>query len=94
MCCHPVKNAAKDNLIPDGRQRAFLNEVDGNLTLWANTERQTSSRCIGAAKFRGLQFNPLMAFELVEEKSERVKGCRGAADAVRGRQNYMSDEAL
>ena len=31
VCCHPVKNAGGDNLLPRGGG-AFLNEVDGNLT--------------------------------------------------------------
>jgi hypothetical protein len=39
--CHPVKNASRDNLLPMGGS-AFLNEVDGNLTLWATAERQTT----------------------------------------------------
>ncbi len=30
-CCHPVKNASEDNLLPRGGG-AFLNEMDGNLT--------------------------------------------------------------
>ena len=89
VCCHPVKNAAKDNLIPMGGS-AFLNEVDGNLTLWANTERQTSLHWGG--KFRGPEFNP-MAFELVEEKSERVKDAEGRLmPSVVAK--IMSDEAL
>ena len=33
MLCHPVKNAAKDNLLPRGGGQ-FLNELDANLTLW------------------------------------------------------------
>jgi len=31
---HPVKNPSKDNLLPRGGG-AFLNELDGNLTLWS-----------------------------------------------------------
>jgi len=34
--CHPVKNASRDNLLPMGGS-AFLNEVDGNLTLAGGT---------------------------------------------------------
>jgi hypothetical protein len=72
-CCHPVKNAARDNLTPMGGS-AFLNEVDGNLTLWANSERQTILHW--QAKFRGLEFDPL-AFELLGATSERVKDTDG-----------------
>ena len=56
VCCHPVKNAARDNLIPMGGS-AFLNEVDGNMTLWAGVERQTTLHWQG--KFRGPEFNPM-----------------------------------
>jgi hypothetical protein len=34
MLCHPVKNATRENLLPRGGG-AFLNELDGNLTLWS-----------------------------------------------------------
>ena len=66
---HPVKNASKDNLLPMGGS-AFLNEVDGNLTLWAGVERQTTLHWQG--KFRGPEFDP-MTFELVEEHCDAVK---------------------
>jgi len=35
MNCHPAKNATKYDLMPRGGG-AFLNELDGNLTLWAD----------------------------------------------------------
>jgi hypothetical protein len=57
---HPVKNAAKDNLLPAGGG-AFLNEMDGNLTLWSTAEGATTLHWQG--KFRGPQFEP-MSFEL------------------------------
>jgi hypothetical protein len=66
---HPTKNASKDNLLPMGGS-AFLNEVDGNLTLWAGVERQTTLHWQG--KFRGPEFNP-MTFELVEAHCDAVK---------------------
>lgn len=72
-CCHPVKNAARDNLTPMGGS-AFLNEVDGNLTLWANSEKQTVLHW--QAKFRGPEFDPL-SFELAIVGSERVKDADG-----------------
>jgi len=71
--CHPVKNAARDNLLPMGGS-AFLNEVDGNLTLWANAEKQTSLHWLG--KFRGPEFNPV-AFEIVVATSDRVQDAEG-----------------
>jgi hypothetical protein len=66
--CHPVKNASRDNLLPMGGS-AFLNEVDGNLTLWASAERQTTLHWQG--KFRGPEFEPL-TFELEIADSARV----------------------
>jgi hypothetical protein len=70
---HPVKNASKDNLLPMGGS-AFLNEIDGNLTLWAGVERQTTLHWQG--KFRGPEFDP-MTFELVEEHCDAVKNTDG-----------------
>jgi hypothetical protein len=70
---HPVKNASKDNLLPMGGS-AFLNEVDGNLTLWAGVERQTTLHWQG--KFRGPEFDP-MTFELVEAHCDAVKNEAG-----------------
>ena len=49
---------------------AFLNEVDGNLTLWSGNERQTTLHWQG--KFRGPEFDP-MTFEMVEEHCDAVK---------------------
>jgi hypothetical protein len=71
--CHPVKNAARDNLLPMGGS-AFLNEVDGNLTLWANAEKQTTLHWLG--KFRGPEFNPF-AFEIIVATSDWVKDAEG-----------------
>jgi predicted transcriptional regulator len=68
-----VKNASKDNLLPMGGS-AFLNEVDGNLTLWAGVERQTTLHWQG--KFRGPEFDP-MTFELVEAHCDAVKNEAG-----------------
>jgi len=73
VCCHPVKNAAQDNLLPMGGS-AFLNEVDGNLTLWADAEKQASLHWLG--KFRGPEFEPL-AFELRVADSARVVDAEG-----------------
>jgi hypothetical protein len=73
VACHPTKNAARDNLLPMGGS-AFLNEVDGNLTLWANAEKQTCLHWLG--KFRGPEFNPL-AFEIQVSSSPAVKDAEG-----------------
>jgi hypothetical protein len=70
---HPVKNAAKDNLLPVGGG-AFLNELDGNLTLWSNAEKQTTLHWGG--KFRGPEFEPL-AFRLETRDSDRVVNAAG-----------------
>jgi hypothetical protein len=66
---HPVKNAARDNLLPMGGS-AFLNEVDGNLTLWSGNENQTQLHWQG--KFRGPEFDP-MSFEMAQEYCDSVK---------------------
>jgi hypothetical protein len=69
---HPIKNAGKDNLLPRGGS-AFLNEMDGNLTLWAEGDRETTE-LHWAGKLRGPNFDPLV-FAL--EKGT----CPGLADA-------------
>jgi hypothetical protein len=53
--CHPIKNAAEDNLLPAGGGN-FLNQVDGNLTA-ARTDNTTELHWQG--KFRGPDFAPL-----------------------------------
>jgi hypothetical protein len=73
---HPTKNAGKDNLLPRGGS-ALLNETDGNLTLWAEGERETTE-LHWAGKLRGPSFDPLV-FAL--EKGT----CPGLVDA-KGRQ--------
>ena len=59
VCCHPVKNATADNMVPKGGG-SFLNEVDGNLTC-SKTDSVVSLHWFG--KFRGPDFAPL-PFEL------------------------------
>lgn len=71
--CHPIKNAARDNLLPMGGS-AFLNEIDGNLTLWANADRQTTLHWLG--KFRGPEFEPI-TFEMETVESDQVKDAKG-----------------
>jgi hypothetical protein len=71
--CHPVKNASHDNLLPLGGS-AFVNEVDGNLTLWSETDKQTSLHWQG--KFRGPEFEA-MAFDLRTVSCDRVRDAKG-----------------
>ena len=59
---HPIKNAGGDNLLPRGGG-AFLNEVDGNLSLAKKGDR--SSELHWQGKFRGPDFKPIM-FDLPE----------------------------
>lgn len=70
---HPIKNAARDNLLPMGGSQ-FLNEVDGNLTAWTNNEKQVVLHWQG--KFRGPEFEPI-AFELETVMSSRVVDAKG-----------------
>jgi hypothetical protein len=68
--CHPVKNAWKENLLPRGGS-AFVNEVDGNLTLWSEDNGKTI-QLHWQGKLRGPGFEPI-DFELKTETSEKVK---------------------
>ncbi len=72
VLCHPVKNAAPDNLLPRGGG-AFLNEVDGNLTC-ARSGTTTSLHWQG--KFRGPDFEP-MGFDLSPVVADRLKDSKG-----------------
>lgn len=71
--CHPTKNAGRENLTPGGGG-AFLNEVDGNLTLWASAERQTTLHWQG--KFRGPEFEQ-MTFKIETVTCDAVKDAKG-----------------
>jgi hypothetical protein len=55
--CHPVKNAGKGNLLPRGGG-AFLNELDGNLTLWSEAMGEVTEMH-WQGKIRGPDFAPL-----------------------------------
>lgn len=57
--CHPVKDAAEDNLNPRGAS-SFKNELDGNLTLWKHDETMVR---LSQNKIRGVEFAPI-EFEL------------------------------
>jgi hypothetical protein len=62
VLCHPVKNPAKDNLLPRGGG-AFLAEVDGNLTCWREGSLVNMH---WAGKIRGAGFEPIQ-LELVPQ---------------------------
>jgi hypothetical protein len=70
--CHPVKNAAEDNMLPRGGG-AYLNEVDGNLTVH-NDSNITQLHWQG--KFRGPDFAPI-SFQLRTVTHERLKDTKG-----------------
>jgi hypothetical protein len=70
--CHPVKNAAPDNLIPYGGG-AFLNEVDGNLTCAIDG---VAVEVGWQGKIRGPDFAPL-TFRVRSVTHERLKDSRG-----------------
>lgn len=55
--CHPVKNASKGNLLPRGGG-AFLNELDGNPTLWSEAMGELTE-LHWQGKIRGPDFSPL-----------------------------------
>jgi len=57
IATHPTKHADETNLIPRGGG-SFLNEVDGNLTLWADEEQNTTT-LHWQGKLRGMSFCPL-----------------------------------
>jgi hypothetical protein len=54
---HPIKNAGRDNLLPRGGG-AFLNELDGNLTLWSEQLGEMTT-LHWQGKIRGPEFDPL-----------------------------------
>lgn len=72
VACHPVKNAAADNLLPRGGG-AFLNEMDGNLTC---AKIDSVVKVDTQGKFRGPEFAPLY-FGLYTAKAETLKDSRG-----------------
>lgn len=69
---HPVKNAAKNNLVPMGGS-ALLNQVDGNMTAW-NEGGVVSLHWQG--KFRGAAWEP-MQLELVGHTTPKLMDSKG-----------------
>jgi hypothetical protein len=85
--CHPIKNAADDNLVPRGGG-AFVNEMDGNLT--AIRDDATVVLHWGV-KFRGPDFAPL-SFQLRTVTHERLTDSKGRALPIVVA-SYLSDAA-
>jgi hypothetical protein len=70
--CHPVKNATEDNLLPRGGG-SYLNETDGNLTVW-NNDGVVELHWQG--KFRGGDFAPI-SFQMRKVTHELLKDSKG-----------------
>jgi hypothetical protein len=70
--CHPVKNAANDNLIPRGGG-SYIAEVDGNLV---GIKNDTTVELDWQGKLRGPGFDPI-AFDLLTVQCERVRDSKG-----------------
>lgn len=69
---HPVKNPSKDNLLPRGGG-GFLAEVDGNLTIWNDSDNITFHH---QGKFRGAGFAPIN-FVLKGTQPKALKDAKG-----------------
>jgi len=72
VACHPTKSASKDNLLPRGGG-GFLNEVDGNLTVWRDGEVVTLHH---HGKLRGAPFDPIQ-FKLLPIELNGIKRRNG-----------------
>lgn len=75
--CHPIKNPkTRQECVPRGGS-AFVNEVDGNLTLWRPDEDQPQLIELSwVRKFRGPTFDP-MFFTLRQVETKTVKDAKG-----------------
>lgn len=73
---HPTKSASKDNLSPRGGA-AFLNEVDGNLSLWSPDSGETAE-LHWCGKLRGPGFEPF-SFRLEKRTSGVIQDAKGRA---------------
>lgn len=71
---HPVKNPDRENLLPRGGG-AFLNELDGNLTLWAEVMGETAA-LHWQGKIRGADFAPVN-FALQQVRIDGLTDRRG-----------------
>lgn len=72
VLCHPVKNAADDNLVPRGGG-AFVNEMDGNLSC---KKDNSAVELHWQIKYRGPDFAP-MAFILRTVTHEKLRDSKG-----------------
>ena len=72
VACHPVKNAAPDNLQPRGGG-AFIAEMDGNLTL---SKHDAIVTLHWQGKFRGPDFAPI-PFQLSSATTPKLVDSRG-----------------
>jgi len=88
VLCHPVKNASPTNLLPRGGG-AFLNELDGNLTLWSTAIGDTTT-LHWQGKIRGPDFPPF-AWKLRSVSTGRKD--REARDVLTIVAEPLSDEA-
>ena len=77
--CHPTKNATQDNLVPIGGS-SFLNEVDGNITCWA--EDRTCTIQPHSTKWRGVAFEG-MALRAAHGHQRSAEGHQGPAYPLR-----------
>jgi hypothetical protein len=71
---HPVKHPDRDNLIPAGGG-AFMNELDGNLTLWGDPVGEIAT-LHWQGKFRGADFQPV-TFALQQVKIAGLIDAKG-----------------
>lgn len=71
---HPIKAATQDTLSPRGGG-AFMAEIDGNLTLWAQGDRTTTTLS-WQGKFRGADFQPV-TFALKPVKLANMMDAKG-----------------
>jgi len=72
VCCHPIKNAAEDNMLPRGGG-AFVNEMDGNL---ACIKKDILTVVSQHGKYRDVYFHPISFLRTVKQ-SERLKTASG-----------------
>jgi RecA-family ATPase len=71
---HPIKSPDRDNLLPRGGG-AFLNELDGNLTLWSDAMGEHTT-LHWQGKLRGADFQPVN-FGLHQVKIQKLLDQRG-----------------
>jgi hypothetical protein len=71
---HPTKNAPQDNLLPRGGG-AFLNELDGNFTLWSAAIGETTT-LHWQGKLRGPDFQRI-EFAIRHVKLDNIADARG-----------------